>query len=283
MSSRTALLTSVTLVFFASNSILCRLALEPGMIDAGLFTCVRLLSGTLVLMGLLTVHNGSLPSLNTRWKAAVALFAYAASFSFAYLHIPAGIGALVLFGAVQLTMIGWDAFLGRRPRGVEVFGALLAMSGLAVLAVPGTTAVNTHGIVLMGAAGVAWGVYSLSGRTIADPLRATTGNFAGSLVLAAPLALWTFGDWTITAPGLVLAIVSGGLASGLGYVIWYAALRGLSATQAGIVQLLVPIAAVLGGMLILNEPFTARLAASGTLVLGGVTLAMLRGGRSSSG
>ena len=272
---RTAGLTSITLVAFASNSILCRLALAPRLIDAGTFTVVRLVSGAVMLGIVLVATERKIPGFSLHWFSALALFAYAAPFSFAYLHIPAGTGALILFGAVQVTMIGWDVVHGKLFNIAELVGVGLAVSGLVILAWPGASAPDIQGAALMAVAGVAWGVYSLLGRGVRDPLRATASNFALSLVFAIPLGAVTFGSSNVSLHGLVLAVCSGAIASGIGYAILYAALRGLTSTQAGIVQLLVPVLAALGGVFILGERVSLRLLVSAAMIFSGVTLAMM--------
>jgi drug/metabolite transporter (DMT)-like permease len=273
---RTVLLTAFTLVAFASNSILCRLALAPRHIDAGTFTFVRLLSGAIVLTVLLGMRERKPGQLDIRWSSALALFVYAAPFSYAYLRITAGTGALILFGAVQATMIGWDLLQGKRLDAAELIGLMLAVAGLVVLTLPSAAAPDLPGAGLMLIAGVAWGVYSLLGGRVSDPLRATAGNFTLSLVFAIPLAAATIGEWNVSSQGLILAVASGALASGIGYAVWYAALRGLSSTQAGLVQLLVPVLAALGGVMILREAITTRLVISGAMIFAGVALAVLR-------
>jgi len=272
---RTMSLTSLTLVAFASNSILCRLALGQHLVDAGTFTLVRLLSGAIVLVSLVAIRDRRLPAFHFRWAGAFALFAYAAPFSFAYLHIPAGAGALILFGAVQATMIGWDIFHGKRFNVPELVGLVLAVAGLATLTLPGTSAPDIGGAAFMAVAGIAWGVYSLRGKGGDDPLCATAGNFMLSLVFAIPLAVAGAGEWNVSSQGLILAAASGALASGVGYAIWYTALRGLTSTQGGIVQLLVPVLAAAGGVVFLGEAVTIRLTISGTMIVAGVLLAVL--------
>ena len=272
---RTTALTSITLVAFASNSILCRLALAPRLIDAGTFTVVRLVSGAVMLGIVLIATERRIALFRVHWFSALALFAYAAPFSFAYLHIPAGTGALILFGAVQVTMIGWDVLHGKLFNIAELLGVVLAVSGLVVLAWPGASAPDIQGASLMAVAGVAWGVYSLLGRGVGDPLRATASNFALSLVFAVPLGVASYNSATVTVHGLVLALCSGAVASGIGYAIWYAALRGLTSTQAGIVQLLVPVLAALGGVFLLGESISLRLVVSAVMIFSGVTLAII--------
>jgi drug/metabolite transporter (DMT)-like permease len=265
--ARTALLASSALAGFAANSLLCRAALRGGAIDAWSFTAVRLASGALVL-GLLarTWRGGS-------WASALALVAYAGLFSLAYLLIPAGVGALVLFGAVQATMIGWSVRAGRRPRAVEWCGLVLALAGLAWLTLPGAGAPDARGLGLMACAGIAWGVYSLRGRSGRQPLLATAGNFARGALLVLPFA--AFARFEIGTRGLLLASASGALASGLCYSLWYAALPGMSATRAALVQLCVPLLTAIAAVLLLGEQPSERLLCSGVAILGGIALAVL--------
>lgn len=272
--ARTTALTTIALVAFASNSILCRLALGSPVIDAGTFTFVRLLSGAITLLLLVVLRDRRIPALKGRWFGALALFVYAVPFSFAYLRIPAGTGALILFGAVQATMMGWGLFRGHRLRAGEVVGLVLALSGLVVLTYPGTTATDPAGAALMAVAGIAWGVYSVLGRGSSDPLGATAGNFSVSLLYATPLLLIGTNEAGASAEGIGLAIASGAVASGLGYAVWYSALRGLSSPQAGIVQLLVPVLAAGAGVLVLDETVTVRLVLSGGMIFAGVVLAV---------
>lgn len=275
---RTMSLTSLTLVAFASNSILCRLALGQHLVDAGTFTFIRLLCGGIILAVLVAVRDRKLPVFHLRWGGGLALFAYAAPFSFAYLRIPAGVGAIILIGAVQSTMIGWDLIRGRRMRRQELFGLTLAMAGLVVLTLPGASAPDIVGAALMAFAGIAWGVYSLRGKSVDDPLRATAGNFVLSLVFVVPLALVGVDESHASSEGILLAVSSGAIASGVGYAIWYTALRGLTSTQAALAQLLVPVLAALGGVLLLGETATPRLFLSGALTMAGLWLAV-RGAR----
>ncbi|MEO6595951.1 MAG: DMT family transporter [Planctomycetota bacterium] len=271
----TALLTALAMLAFAANSLLCRAALGGARIDAATFTIVRLASGAMVLAFLVMRRNG--PGLRAgSWLSALALLAYAAPFSFAYLRVGAGVGALVLFGAVQATMIGVDLHRGRRPQWTEWVGLLLALAGLAWLTIPGAKSPDLTGVMCMAGAGVAWGVYSLRGRG-RDPLATTAGNFVRSVVLALPLvAVALEAGEAVHASGVWLAVASGALASGCGYAIWYAALPGLTPTRAGVVQLTVPVLAALGGELWLGEAFTLQLAVAAALVLSGVGLAMTR-------
>ena len=265
--SRTVLCASLALCGFAANSLLCRAALRGEAIDAWSFTSVRLASGALVL-GLLarTWREGS-------WASALALVAYAGLFSLAYLLIPAGVGALVLFSAVQATMIGGSIAAGRRPRALEWCGIALALSGLAYLTLPGAGAPDARGLGLMASAGIAWGVYSLRGRSSTKPLSATSGNFARGALLVLPFA--ALSSFHASGRGLALACASGALASGLGYSLWYAALPGMSATRAALVQLSVPLLTALAAVVLLREQPNERLLVSGAAILGGIALAVL--------
>ncbi len=274
--ARTAFLAAAALTGFAANSLLCRLALGPRLVDAATFTGVRLLSGAVVLAFLVSVRSGASRPVGS-WRAAFALFAYAAAFSFAYLALPAGTGALILFGVVQATMIGWGLVGGERFRPVEWLGLGLAVSGLVALTLPGLSAPDPAGALFMAVAGLAWGVYSLLGRGTKDPLAATAGNF----LRAVPMALTLLAGVTLfgavphaTARGLVLAVVSGALASGIGYSLWYAALRHLPASRAAIAQLAVPALAAAGGVVLLAEPLTPRLVLAGAAILAGVATAV---------
>jgi drug/metabolite transporter (DMT)-like permease len=208
------------------------------------------------------------------WASAAALFAYAAAFSFAYVRIGAAVGALLLFGAVQMTMITWALHAGERPRAAEWIGIALAMSGLVVLVAAGLTAPDPAGAALMLAAGAAWGIYSLRGRASVRPLETTAANFVRAVPLTLLLSVLVPGPAHLTVRGGLLAVASGAIASGLGYSLWYAALPGLTATRAAIVQLSVPALTALGAVLLLGEMVTLRLAAAGLLILGGVALAV---------
>ena len=275
--ARTIGLTAVAMAAFAGNSVLCRLALAPGSIDPMSFTLVRIASGALVLWLLArargTVSGGS-------WRGALALIAYAAAFSLAYVSLPAGAGALLLFGAVQATMIIVGMLRGERLAPAQWFGLALAMAGLGVLLAPGVTAPPAGGAALMLAAGVAWGAYSLLGRGAAlDPLAATAGNFMRALPIAALLSIAAAAFFHASAAGVAYAVLSGAVASGLGYTIWYAALPGLSAAQAASVQLSVPVITALGSALLLGEALTLRLAAAALATLGGIALVIAQKAR----
>ena len=281
---RTAAATVASLVAFAANSLLARAALGAGAIDPVSFTAFRLLSGAaaLAVVGLAVRRGAGAGAPAGSWPSAIALFGYAIAFSWAYLSLDAGTGALVLFGAVQVTMIGVGLWAGERPSALRWLGLAGALGGLVYLLLPGLTAPDPLGAILMAASGVFWGIYSLRGRADAHPVLATAGNF----VRTAPLALVAIAVGAlagagieITPRGLVLAIVSGVVTSGLGYVIWYAALGGLTATVAAIVQLAVPVIAAFGGVALLDERITPRLTLASALILGGVTIATLAGSR----
>lgn len=272
---RTAGLTMLALVAFAANSVLCRLALGEATIDAATFSTVRLTSGAAVLLLLSRAaepHSRWAPSGD--WRSAALLFLYAAPFSFAYVTLSTGTGALILFGAVQAAMILAAVRSGERPLPAEWLGLVVALAGLAYLVSPGLAAPTPVGSALMAAAGVSWGVYTLRGRGRAA-VASTTGNFVRSVPFVLGLSLVMWPSAHISPRGAVLAGLSGSLTSGVGYVIWYAALPGLTATRAAIVQLPVPVLAALGGVVFLSEEITLRLVLSAVLILGGVGLAIL--------
>ncbi|HWA58079.1 MAG TPA: DMT family transporter [Gemmatimonadales bacterium] len=271
---QTALYTCLALLAFAANSVLCRLALTGGSIDPASFTLVRLASGAASL-ALLVRGHGPRPELTApRWTGGVLLFLYAAPFSLAYRYLTAATGALLLFAAVQATILVASFRAGHRPSVGQWIGLGLAFSGLVYLMAPGVTAPPAVGAALMLLAGIAWGLYTVYGRSAREPLVATATNFARSLPLAVlVLPLLVPSRWP-AASGLLLAALSGAGASGLGYVAWYRALRGLATLSAGVVQLAVPVLAGLGGMLVLHERITWRLAWATVLVVGGIGLAL---------
>ncbi|MCA8044990.1 DMT family transporter [Burkholderia arboris] len=266
---RVAALTSVAMLAFASNSLLCRLALQAERIDAASFGSVRLVSGALML-ALVARAGARRPAQPADWPAAAMLFAYVVCFSFAYLTVSAATGALILFGAVQLTMFaaGWRGGERFAPLGWAGFGAALA--GLLYLVSPGLAAPTPSGAALMTVAGIAWGIYSIRGRRTTDPVAATAGNFMRAAPLALALSVVLAARIHLTPAGIVLAVLSGALTSGIGYVIWYAALRYLTAMRAAAVQLSVPPIAACGAVLFLSEQPTWRLALSSAAILGGV-------------
>jgi drug/metabolite transporter (DMT)-like permease len=262
------------MIAFASNSLLCRAALKQTSIDAATFTSVRILSGAVVLWLILKMRGAVWKAAGT-WPSAMALFVYAAAFSFAYNTLSAGTGALLLFGAVQATMIFWGLRRSERLRLRQLIGLVVALGGLVVLVFPGLSAPPLGGSILMLGAGVAWGIYSLRGKAAGDPASATAGNFLRALPMAAILGIallpWARFDRT----GIGYAVLSGAIASGLGYVIWYTALPGLKAASAASVQLSVPVLAAAGGILLLGEPLTLRFLFASMAVLGGIALVLI--------
>lgn len=259
---------------FAGNSLLCRLALQQTGIDPASFTTLRLGSGAAMLWLLVSLRGDS-RNLGGGWPAALALFVYAAGFSYAYLSLPTGTGALILFGAVQTSMIGYGLWRGERLGRQQLCGMTLAFAGLVGLLLPGASAPSLPGSLLMLAAGVAWGVYSLLGKRSSEPIWETAGNFLRTLPLAGLVSGLTLSSATLDSAGVGLALVSGALASGLGYLLWYAVLPALAATTAATVQLSVPVLAALGGVLLLAEPITLRLLLTASAILGGIALTSL--------
>lgn len=271
---RTGNCTGLALAAFAANSVLCRMALGGTVIDAGSFSAIRLASGAAALLLILAVREGGRVRPSGSWVSAGWLFLYAVAFSFAYLDLRTGTGALILFGSVQAAMILAAFWAGDRPDVRESAGMLLALGGLGYLASPGLAAPSLSGALLMAIAGGAWGVYSLRGRGVADPLGDTAGNFVRTVPLVAGFGLLALQNSRASIEGALLAVVSGALTSGVGYAVWYAALRGLSATRAAVVQLSVPVLAAGGGVAFLSEEISTRLVVAAALILGGVGLAL---------
>jgi drug/metabolite transporter (DMT)-like permease len=273
--ARTVLLTTFAMLAFASNSLLCRVALRDTAIDAASFTSIRIASGALIL-ALILRSRGVRPAAGGSWPMAAMLFAYAAFFSFAYRDLTAATGALLLFGAVQLTMMGYGFWTGERLHGLSLAGLVVAVAGLLGLLLPGLAAPPPFAAALMLGAGVAWGVYSLLGRGAGDPTAATGGNFLRAVPFAALLMLAALGHETVDTMGMVYAVLSGAVTSGLGYVLWYAALPALRATSAATIQLSVPAIAAIGGAGLLAEPITLRLLLASVAILGGIALTIYR-------
>ncbi|MCB1966724.1 MAG: DMT family transporter [Candidatus Accumulibacter sp.] len=273
-------LTLLAMIAFAGNSLLCRLALKHSSIDAASFTTIRIVSGALALWLILRLRAGTHTATGS-WPSALALFAYAGGFSYAYVSLPAAAGALLLFGAVQATMIGYGLWAGERLTMRQSTGLLLAFGGLAILLFPGLSAPPVPGSLLMLGAGVAWGIYSLRGKGAGDPICATAGNFLRATPMAAALSVvmlpWSSLDAldALDGVGVCYAIASGALASGLGYAVWYTALRGLKATSAASVQLSVPIIAAVGGIVFLGETISVRLVIASAAILGGIALVIV--------
>ena len=268
---RTLVLTTLAMLAFAGNSLLCRQALKHTAIDATSFTLIRIVCGAAVLWLILRLRQAPAPALGN-WASAACLFVYAAAFSFAYIDLSAATGALLLFGAVQATMIGRGVWAGERPGVVQTLGLLLAGAGLVTLLLPGVAAPELQPAALMLLAGAAWGVYSLRAKGSGDPTQVTAGNFLRASGLAAVLAAVMLPHWRVDSAGVAYAIASGAITSGLGYAVWYTALRGLSATTAASVQLSVPAITALGGVLLLAEPLTLRLVVCSLAILGGIAL-----------
>jgi len=269
--TRVFFLTSLAMIAFACNSLLCRLALKDATIDAASFTSIRLVSGAVTLWLIVCVTRRSyMPTGN--WWSALALFIYAAGFSFAYISLPASTGALLLFGSVQATMIGYGLWKGEHLQPLQRLGLAIALIGLAALLSPGLSAPPLLGSLLMLSAGVAWGIYSLRGRGVTSPLTITAGNFLRTIPFTLLLSVLMYSNNLVMSIGVIYAILSGALASGIGYAIWYTVLPSLKATHAATVQLSVPVIAAFGGIIFLSEPMSLRLIFTSVAILGGIAL-----------
>ena len=272
--ARIAILTTLAMLASAGNSLLCRAALKHTPIDPASFTSIRLVSGALMLW--LLVHAKRSPAQGGgNWLSALALFVYAAGFSFAYESLPAASGALLLFGAVQATMIGHGIWAGERFRKLQLVGLVLALVGLVGLLLPGLSAPPLMGSLLMMGAGMAWGVYSLRGRGQGDPTRVTAGNFLRAAPIALALSVLMLNHVVVDLAGVLYALASGALTSAVGYAIWYAALPALKASSAATVQLSVPVITALGGVVFLGELITLRLVLASLAILGGIAMVIL--------
>jgi drug/metabolite transporter (DMT)-like permease len=271
---RMIFLTTLAMIAFAGNSLLCRTALKHTGIDAASFTAIRLISGALMLWLIVRMNRGTQVG-RGNWLSAFALFVYAALLSYAYVSLPTAMGALLLFGAVQATMIGHGIWAGERLLKLQLVGLVIALAGLVVLLLPGLSAPPMFGSTLMLASGVAWGVYSLRGKGAGDPLRVTAGNFIRAAPFAAALSILMIDRISVDSAGFWCAVASGALTSGIGYFIWYTVLPLLKATKAATVQLSVPVIAALGGVVFLGEPITQRLLLSSLAILGGIALVIL--------
>ena len=279
---RVVTLTALAMLAFAGNSLLCRAALDQTEIDAASFTAIRLMSGAMVLWAIVRLR-ASTASGQGNWISAFALFVYAAGFSFAYVGLTAATGALLLFGAVQLTMAGRGLWMGERLSPLQYLGLASAFCGLLMLLLPGLSSPEPHAAVLMVCAGVAWGVYSLRGRGTGDPTRVTAGNFLRAVPFAWMLSIVMLARTEWDLHGIGYAIASGALTSGVGYAIWYAVLPALRATLAATVQLSVPLIAALGAALLLGEAIGLRLMLVSAAIIGGIALMIGMQGRSGSG
>jgi drug/metabolite transporter (DMT)-like permease len=278
---RMIFLTSLAMIAFAGNSLLCRTALKQTGIDAASFTTIRLISGALMLWLIVRMSRGTQVG-RGNWLSAFALFVYAALLSYAYVSLPTAMGALLLFGAVQATMIGHGIWAGERLLKLQLAGLVIALAGLVGLLLPGLSAPPVLGSILMLASGVAWGVYSLRGKGAGDPLRVTAGNFIRAAPVAAALSILMVDRTSLDSAGFWCAVASGALTSGIGYSIWYTVLPALKAAKAATVQLSVPVIAALGGVVFLGEPITLRLLFSSLAILGGVALVILEKQHSKS-
>ena len=269
--ARIMALTALAMMAFAGNSLLCRVALKHTLIDPASFTTIRLISGGVMLWLVVRMSRGT-PTGGGNWLSALALFVYAAGFSFAYVSLSAGTGALLLFGAVQATMIGYGVWTGERLLGLQLVGLLLAFGGLVGLLLPGLSAPPLSGSILMLGAGVAWGIYSLRGKGVGDPIKVTAGNFLRAVLPATALSVVMFNGISLDTAGFWYAVSSGALASRIGYAIWYTALPALKSTSAATVQLSVPVIAALGGIGFLDESITLRFVLASVAILGGNAL-----------
>ena len=265
---------------FAGNSLLCRVALKNTAIDPASFISIRLIFAALTLWLVVRLSNKT-NSGEGNWPSAFALFAYAAGFSFAYVNLSAATGALLLFGAVQTTMISFGIWRGERLLGLQLIGLVLALGGLVGLTLPGLSAPPLFSSLLMIGAGAAWGIYSLRGKGAGDPTLVTAGNFLRTVPIAAALSLLMVTQISWDSAGIFFAIMSGALTSGIGYAIWYKALPALKATQAATVQLSVPVIAALGGIILLDEPITLRLILASIAIISGIALVILEKKKSS--
>lgn len=286
--TRTLMLTLLAMIAFAGNSLLCRAALKTTGIDPASFTSIRIVSGALLLWTIVRLRDRGRSDRDGPARAgqvrgnggsALALFAYAAGFSYAYVNLPAATGALLLFGAVQATMIGYGLWKGERFDALQIAGLICALAGLVGLLLPGLAAPPLHNALLMLGAGVAWGIYSIRGKGAGDPTRVTAGNFLWAVLFTVVLSVLASPAASLDRSGIGYAVASGALASGLGYALWYAVLPALKATTAATVQLSVPVIAAVGGILLLGEPISLRLLLSSAAILGGIALVILERGR----
>jgi drug/metabolite transporter (DMT)-like permease len=274
-SKRIVATAALAMIAFAGNSILCRLALKNTNIDPTTFTSIRMISGSLMLWLLLYRRRDSGTSSGS-WLSAFALFVYAAGFSFAYTQIPVGAGALLLFGAVQATMITYAIIRGERLRALPLSGFVLAITGVFLLFLPGFSTPSVLSSALMLSAGIAWGVYSIRGRTSGDPTKTTADNFHRCIPFTLTLSAIMLPSLSYDVNGALLAVCSGAFASGIGYVIWYTTLKELTVMQSSTVQLSVPVLSAVGGVILLGEPVTIQLLCSATMILGGIGLVIWR-------
>jgi len=283
MSLKTSIFTLFALLAFAGNSIICRLVLGEHLLDAAGFTIIRLLSGILVLLIIIKLsHPSQETEINTRntntkgsWLGAFWLFLYAVTFSFGYISLDTGTGALVLFGAVQITMILFNFFSGHKLHYSEWLGMSIAFAGFCYLVLPSLALPSLISFILMTISGISWAFYTVKGQSSQSPMRDTAYNFLRTFPFVLVLILFTYQEFYLTKQGILLAVVSGAVTSGIGYAIWYSALKGLSVTQAAVFQLLVPVLAAIGGIIFVNEALSLRLILSSLMVLGGIFMVVL--------
>ena len=273
--ARIFLLTVIALIAFAGNSLLCRLALKNTGIDPASFTTIRLLSGALILFLIVGIQRKKVTGAGN-WLSAFALFTYAAGFSFAYLQLSAATGALLLFAAVQATMLGYGFWTGERLQIIQIIGLVMALTGLFILLLPGVSAPSLSNSLLMISAGIAWGIYCLRGKTASDATLATAGNFLRASVFAIMLSVIMLESKSLDNAGIGYAICSGALTSGIGYAIWYAALPSLKAATAATVQLSVPVITAMGAIVLLDEAISLRIVLASVTILGGIALVILQ-------
>jgi len=268
---RTFMYTAFALIAFATNSVICRSALGHSTIDPASFTTLRLVSGVVVLWALARIFKKKTGVKNSgSWGSATMLFLYAITFSYAYVNLSVSTGALILFGSVQATMILMGLWNGERPRVFEWLGLTIALAGLVYMVLPGLEAPPLSGVFLMTTAGISWGVYSIRGRGVNNPVAVTEDNFLRSVPFVFASSLFFLPSLEISKEGMFLAILSGGFTTAMGYVLWFSAIRNLTATRAASVQLFVPVIAAIGGVLFLSESITFRLILSTVLIVGGI-------------
>ena len=269
-------LTSIALIAFAANSVLARLALGRNAIDASGYTSIRLLSGAIVLFIIIQFNNNKKDSfLKGNWLPGFMLFLYAVTFSYAYISLDTGTGALIIFGAVQITMIIFSIYSGNKLHITKWIGVIIAFTGFVNLVLPGVNTPSIIEFVLMTLSGIAWGIYTIIGLDSKNPLIDTSNNFIKTIPFVVILLIITFKKENYSLEGIILAVISGGITSAIGYTIWYMALRKLTSIQASVVQLMVPVIAALGGVLFMSEVITQRLAISSLLILGGILIVTL--------
>lgn len=279
---RTAVFTALALVAFAGNSLLCRMALGSVAIDAASFSTIRIIAAAICLWLITVVTRRGSVWTQGSWLSALTLFVYAIPFSYAYGLLTAGTGALILFGTVQVTMIGGALFEGERPHARQWVGLLVAIAGLVYLLFPGIASPSPLGGALMTIAGMGWALYSIHGRGAVDPVAQNGGNFIRTLPMLIIISVLALRQQHIETTGAILAILSGAVTTGLGYAVWYSALRGLTATRAALVQLLVPVITVAGGVVLLREPLSPRVVLSAAIVIGGIALALTANERTAA-